>query len=240
MSDDEEIEYKKVGKYEVDIDNEIGSGSEGFVFLGREIASHTPIAAKKISLGEDEHSIQDAMKEAEALKKITLHPNIISFLGMERKKKHLWIFSEFCRLGDLNKYCIHNEVDLLQKVKFMCECTKAIDHLHGLSPPIVHRDVKPQNVLIVEDSERVIAKVCYFGLARISMSPTGSTINMRTLCGTEGYMAPEIFALLKGRSVEYNNSVDVFSLGVLYISLLEAKKGHALKPMESMLLLQYV
>lgn len=86
----------------------------------------------------------------------------------------------------------------------------ALKYLHGQTPPIVHRDVKPENIL-VQDREPMRVKLADFGLSKASDY-------LKTLCGTHTYLAPEVARYYGSTSVSdvrYTNSIDICSLGVV-------------------------
>ncbi|CAG2107727.1 unnamed protein product [Medioppia subpectinata] len=86
------------------------------------------------------------------------------------------------------------------------ELLECIQYLHGLDPPIIHRDIKSHNVLISQNNNRFL-KLCDFGLATdhrgLSMSHTLGV-------GTAKYMAPEV-----GFTTKYDIKVDIYSLGII-------------------------
>jgi serine/threonine protein kinase len=85
-----------------------------------------------------------------------------------------------------------------------------LTHLHGQTPPIVHRDIKPQNIL-VQSRDPLHIKLADFGLSKASD-------DLSTLCGTHTYLAPEIalyYQSSSAQAVKYKNAVDIWSLGVV-------------------------
>ena len=102
----------------------------------------------------------------------------------------------------------------------MRETASAIHHLHNHSPQIIHRDIKPQNILMTDIGGKHVAKLSDFGFAKLyDHSHSGSacyTSNKGTTC----YMAPEFFIYEEGE-LAYSASVDVFSLGLVYFAIKE-------------------
>ena len=160
--------FKKVDGFEVDIEQEIGHGQYSFVFIGRHSSTKELVAAKRIKVDEDDKEhVEDVMKEVQALQKIPPHINIVNFLSTERTATLLWIFTEYCREGDLHSYNKRHGLDEDQKMSIMIDCATALVHLHGLETPVAHRDVKPDNVLLVVSQGKLTAKLCDFGVAKV-------------------------------------------------------------------------
>ena len=95
-------------------------------------------------------------------------------------------------------------------------------HLHSQVPPLVHRDVKPANILITRASGSMVAKICDFGVAKVVEKQDGKTRLFGTYCGTEAFMAPELFIEDKN-ALTYSIKVDIYSLGLFFFIFLEAK-----------------
>eukprot|EP01130_Rhizamoeba_saxonica_P011382 TRINITY_DN4731_c0_g1_i2.p2 TRINITY_DN4731_c0_g1~~TRINITY_DN4731_c0_g1_i2.p2 ORF type:complete len:237 (-),score=71.00 TRINITY_DN4731_c0_g1_i2:950-1660(-) len=92
--------------------------------------------------------------------------------------------------------------------KYMFQMLDAIKYLH--SKGIVHRDMKPENVLFKDESKETL-KITDFGLSRV----VDDAVHMQTICGTPAYTAPEILA-----SEGYDKACDLWSLGVLLYVML--------------------
>ena len=103
-----------------------------------------------------------------------------------------------------------------QKISIMFQVTKGIATLH--SNGYMHRDIKPQNILIKKDGDNVIARVCDFGTARPDCN---STSILTGGPGTEYYRAPETENIKEGQHFpKYGTSSDVWSLGITFLELI--------------------
>ena len=218
------MSFRKVNGHEVDTDRRLGGGKYGDVFLGRNSETKTIVAAKRVWVDEDDkEEVEDVMKEVKVLEKIPPHKNIVSFLGTEQTDECLWIFQTYCNAADLNKFCLHNNVDLCDKMHILTECAAAIVHLHGLDPAVVHRDLKRENILIAKEKDTTTVKLCDFGVSRVASRDTsGATVYMGTFCGTGEFMSPELFPFERGTPISYKKSVDIFSMGLVCVALIEA------------------
>lgn len=112
------------------------------------------------------------------------------------------------------------DVTAAECVSIVCQCTSALTYLHGHNPPIVHRDIKPGNILIQERHLGYIhVKFGDFGLSK-------DYDNLSTICGSWRYLAPEMYQNRQyigaggNHRVTYTAAVDVWSLGVVVYELL--------------------
>ncbi|XP_070560775.1 MAP/microtubule affinity-regulating kinase 4-like [Ptychodera flava] len=202
--------YKKV--------KTIGRGAFGSVLLFNSLDKKDCFAGKKLSCDTPEKHTS-AMKEVMLLSKLE-HKHIVKIVDVittqssdGRNAWDVWLMMEYCTEDNLNRYMMQKNrlTDLHLKIELMTQMTDAVAYLHERNA--VHRDLKPDNVLITVKRGEVLAKVSDFGLSRIAESVTGRFI-METFCGTELFMAPEIY------KERYDEKVDVFSLGVIFIALL--------------------
>lgn len=140
------------------------------------------------------------------------HPNIVQFHGFTvRERTHIGIVMEFAVGGSLaNHIRISSQPSQIEILNILVDICTGLAVLH--SRGIIHRDIKPQNVLIQTKPQRKY-KICDFGFAKkdnaISMNQTTSVI------GTSFYIAPEVF-LREG----YTNSADVYSFGIMMWEIL--------------------
>ena len=91
--------------------------------------------------------------------------------------------------------------------------------------------IKPENVLLASHPDEMLTKIIDFGAAKTTVRNIKGTVAMGTVCGTPEYMAPELYEAEETGHGSYNKAVDIFALGLLYLLILEAKKGQKLKPL---------
>ncbi|CAL9218366.1 unnamed protein product [Arabidopsis halleri] len=184
----------------------VGEGSFGRVYKGRRKYTGQTVAMKFImKQGKSDKDIHSLRQEIEILRKLK-HENIIEMLDSFENAREFCVVTEFAQ-GELfeiledDKCLPEEQVQAIAK-----QLVKALHYLH--SNRIIHRDMKPQNILIGAGS---VVKLCDFGFAR-AMST--NTVVLRSIKGTPLYMAPELV-----REKPYNRTVDLWSLGVILYEL---------------------
>ena len=235
-------DFKRVGdsKFYVDTnrDNLLGQGAVGTVLLGYFGEEKRKIAAKKITVLDEEEFIREYERGGKILKRLR-HENIIRMHDSFREKVliggeahvNIWTMLEYCPLGSLAEYCRRTELSMRRKVKIMSECAHGLNYLHN-QVQIFHRNIKPKNVLISGTIDHNVAKLSSFGWARyLEYDFDGKTRRRNSLVGTEAYMPPEMFSQKQDdQTPSYKYNIDVFSLGLTYLALLGSAKGSRLRP----------
>jgi len=147
------------------------------------------------------------------------HPNITQLLGVYHSKSHVFLRMESGGPEDLGHRLLSRDsksgpprlLDAHKSKNIVVQCTAALAHLHG-EHQIAHRDVKPDNIILLEDNDNVICRLTDFGLAKIV---TGNAMS-RSMAGTLPYMSPEM--VLENKSNVFSS--DIWSLGVVFLDVL--------------------
>ncbi len=198
--------------YEVDFNGEIGRGSHGTVYKATKDGK--VFAAKKIS--SSSIGGKTIRKEIDIFRKLKPHENIVKVFDVVDDSGDLWVFSEYCKYGDLIKYARKDEFKHIRtKLEIMHQISTGIKSLH--EQKIIHRDIKPANVLLTEVSGKLTVKLTDFGIARI-LDPCAATSSMSTDVGSAYFLAPEFFK----SSVKYKKSIDIFSAGLTFLGIIQA------------------
>ncbi|OWM79409.1 hypothetical protein CDL15_Pgr022821 [Punica granatum] len=192
----------------------VGEGSFGKVYKGRRKYTSQTVAMKFIMKhGKSEKDILNLRQEIEILRKLK-HENIIEMLDAFESPQEFCVVTEFAQ-GELfeiledDKCLPEDQVQAIAKQLKSAACNLQVRALHYLhSNRIIHRDMKPQNILI---GAGAVVKLCDFGFAR-AMST--NTVFLKSIKGTPLYMAPELV-----REQPYNHTADLWSLGVILYEL---------------------
>jgi serine/threonine protein kinase len=207
---------KKFGRYEVV--RELGKGAMGVVYLGRDPVIGRLVALKTIRVAVEDDAEQKEfrerfLREAQAAG-ILSHPNIVTVhdVGEDPETKTSFIAMEYVEGKNLKELLKERaSFTYLRTAEIIGQVAEALSYAHRRG--IVHRDVKPANIIITPEGT---VKITDFGIAKIEKSNLTST---GQFLGTPNYMSPEQVTAeaVDGRS-------DLFSLGVVLYELLTKKK----------------
>ncbi len=204
-----------LGRYE--ISGELGRGAMGIVYKGVDPTIHRTVAIKTLRLTEFEEDELAEIKrrffrEAESAGLLN-HPNIVSIYDAGEEHDLAYIAMEYLEGEDLVKFTRkENQLPLREVLQIIIQVADALDYAHGKE--VVHRDVKPANIMRLMESGTV--KVTDFGIARITSSSKTKT---GVVLGTPSYMSPE---QVSGKKIDGRS--DIFSLGVVLFEMLTARK----------------
>ncbi|HEY4265808.1 MAG TPA: protein kinase [Micropepsaceae bacterium] len=208
-------EPTKIGRYE--IEGLVGEGAMAKVYRARDpdIARVVAVKVLKVELCIDEDYVSRFLREAKAAGAIS-HPNIVTVFDVGRFGDAPYITMEFLDEKSLaDAIAEHEKLPIKRVIAIGIQMARALDLAHRRG--IVHRDVKPGNILLMEKGE--VVKITDFGIARLDRSEDLNRTHAGTVLGTPRYMAPEQAA---GRAVD--GRADLFSLGVILYELLTGKK----------------
>ena len=200
------------GKY--DIQTKLGQGGSGIVYLAKKIGTNERYAIKTLSTDED-NAIKLLERETETLKRFN-HPNIVKFIeqGYETRHKLVYLVLEYLDGQDIKTY-FDSGIDLKTKFNLFKQIIDGISHAH--SKNIIHRDIKPDNIRIVDTDEQPQAKVLDFGIAIITTTILTNTIRSYH---TRLFCSPEQISL-EGVS----RDSDIYSLGMTFLYLLSTQEA---------------
>ena len=127
---------------------------------------------------------------------------------------------EFCEFGDLNDIYDKHELTGHQKLLLMKQIAQGVEYLHANN--IIHRDIKPPNILIASDAP-ITAKLTDFDFCKF-LEPSYDTSLMTTNVGTPHFKAPEFFRRNKQGAINYHRNVDTFAMGLTFLAMIQGNK----------------
>jgi eukaryotic-like serine/threonine-protein kinase len=200
--------------------SKIGEGGMGEVYLAEDTRLDRKVALKILpaEVASDPKRMQRFVQEAKAASALN-HPNIITIYEIDQKNSVHFIATEFIDGETLRQRNRHNRYNSAEALEVAIQIASALAAAHEAG--IVHRDIKPDNVMLRRDG---IAKVLDFGLAKLTApetsdpeSPTRKLIKTESgvVMGTAIYMSPE-----QARGMTLDARTDIFSLGVVTYELI--------------------
>lgn len=202
-----------VVKNRYELQKRLGKGSFGTAFLAIDRNTQRPCVLKQFSIQrvDDWKTLELFEREAKILKHLK-HPNIPAFLDAfvidGKRHRNYFLVQEYVQGKSLAQWIAEGRHFTAEEAhKIALKLFNVLNYLHRFSPPLIHRDIKPQNILLTEDNQVYLID---FGSVRNRLKPgDGSTV-----VGTFGYMPPE---QTRGRTVPAS---DIYSVGMTLIHIL--------------------
>ena len=195
------------GRYE--LEKLVGSGGMSNVFRAHDRLLERTVALKILheQYTRDDDYVERFRREARAVAKLA-HPNIVTVIDRGEQEGRQFIVFEYIDGQNLKELTRDGPLEVRDAIGLTLQVAGALSFAHNRG--LVHRDVKPQNVLLNEDGQ---AKVTDFGIAR-SLDVQGVT-HTGTVLGTSDYIAPE-----QARGQRVDPKTDIYSLGAVLYELL--------------------
>ncbi|KAJ2336597.1 Protein kinase [Coemansia sp. RSA 2681] len=199
--EDPKILYSKVKK--------IGQGASGNVYMAKSIRTGELVAIKQMDLAKQPR--KELLVNEILVMKESSHPNIVNYIeSFLLNSSDLWVVMEYMEGGALTDVIDNNKMSEVQIATVCREVCRGLSHLH--MQDIIHRDIKSDNVLLGEDGQ---VKITDFGFcAKLSEQRS----KRATMVGTPYWMAPEVV-----KQKPYGPKVDVWSLGIMVIEMIESE-----------------
>ncbi len=220
-------DHDTLGRYR--IERQLGRGAMGAVYLGRDPQIGRQVAIKTMALASEFEGAelvearQRFFREAETAGRLQ-HPDIVTIFDAGEDHELAYIAMEYLKGHDLQR---HTQSAQLLPLPLVVHIGERVAHAlaHAHSQGVVHRDVKPANVMV--DLAHGVVKVTDFGIARITDS---SRTRTGMVLGTPSFMSPE---QMSGRRVD--GRADLYSLGVMLFQLLTGQLPHRAESMAKLM-----
>ena len=215
---DDEALPLRIGPYE--ILGLLGEGAMGRVYRAREAQPPREVALKVLqALGSS--ALSRFRREVEMLAQLE-HPGIARLYAASDASSEAggppWLALEYVRGHDLLRHARERHLDLDARLRLLIEVCRAVHFAHGRG--VIHRDLKPGNILVDEDGQ---PKVLDFGIARLADGWSREVTQMGQVLGTVPYMSPE---QLSGNSAQVDARSDVYALGCIAYELIGGRLPH--------------
>ncbi|XP_065571946.1 uncharacterized protein LOC136034603 isoform X3 [Artemia franciscana] len=203
--DEKIVEKSEDGKY-IKYSAIIGTGAFKNVYKGYDTSTGGPIAWCELQNTRKGEERERFKAEAEILKGLN-HPNIVKYYDFWETKGTVVLVTEMMNSGTLKTF-LKNLNHIKPKVlkKYSRQILRGLNYLHNQNPPIVHRDLKCDNIFI--NGADASVKIGDLGLATFRVRST-----VKSVIGTPEFMAPEMY------EERYNEKVDVYSFGMCLIEM---------------------
>ena len=213
-----EVPGAVIGRYK--LLEKIGEGGMAVVYMAEQTEPiHRKVALKIIKLGMDTKSVIARFEAERQALAMMDHPNMARVLdaGATETGRPYFVM-ELVKGVSITEYCDQNSLSTKERLELFIQVCNAVQHAHQKG--IIHRDIKPTNVMVTLHDSKPVPKVIDFGIAKaINQKLTEKTLFTRYahIIGTPAYMSPEQAEL---SDLDIDTRTDIYSLGVLLYELL--------------------
>jgi non-specific serine/threonine protein kinase/serine/threonine-protein kinase len=196
----------------------LGEGGMGAVYLGEQLVPvQRQVALKVVHASlRSPNALARFTAERQALARLS-HPNVAQLYEAGTTPDGFPYFAmEFLPGDTLGDYCRHLRLGIRERVKLFVQVCQGVQHAHQKG--LIHRDLKPNNLLVADIGGQVVPKVIDFGIAKALDQPLTDSgeLTGAGAIGTPSYMSPEAFS----GDVDLDTRADIYSLGIVLYELL--------------------
>ncbi|MHC5010983.1 MAG: protein kinase domain-containing protein [Planctomycetota bacterium] len=219
----DELVGKEIGGYRVL--EKIGQGGMGAVYLAEQMSLHREVALKVLSekFTSDSNFVDQFVNEARAAGALN-HPNVVQVYDVGKETGRYYFSMEYVPGGSLEERLKDGTRDWREALNWLIDAANAL--IFAKAKEILHRDVKPDNLMVAEDGS---AKLCDLGLAKKSQD---DDLLAAGIIGTPAFISPEAIR----RKKDIDGRSDLYSLGCTFYRILTGKNPYAGKSVKEILL----
>ena len=212
---------------EFERDEELGRGAYGKVFKARYRGSmcaakeiHSILIDAAYTPAERRRLYDNFIRECDHCSKLN-HPNIVRFIGIYHPPQQLFPVMIMELMDEsLTTYTQKPNISFKRRMSILHDVAEGLSYLHSRNPPVIHRDLSPNNILLKHYSSFPFAKIADLGVAKvINVDDKGSKRYQTKVPGTMDFMPPETFT----DKPQYDVSLDVFSYGGIMLHTVNGK-----------------
>ncbi len=204
-----------VDGYTVKTAEVLGRGAFGIVFLASG-SQREDVAVKRLDI-RDAEIREKTSQDLTKLKSLN-HRNIVKIFNVHKEDDVLWVFMQFCELGDLNKFFLAKNPRRNTVLDIYLDISEGMVFLPHKN--VIHRDLKPANVVM--SGEPPVVKLTDFDVSRFLEEPYNTSL-MSSNVGTPAFKAHEFFVRSPHLGLTYRRSVDIYSMGLTFLAMMQ---GH--------------
>ncbi|HEX4456798.1 MAG TPA: serine/threonine-protein kinase, partial [Polyangia bacterium] len=204
------------GRYR--LDQRLAAGGMGVVYKGELVAIGKPVAIKFLhdALAAIPDLVKRFQREATAMSRLA-HPHLVSVVDSGLANGVPFLVMDFVSGRSLADVLAGGPLPAARAVGLTRQILAGVKHAHGMG--VVHRDLKPDNILVMADVEEDFVKILDFGLAKVVSSTETQLTNTGFAMGTPGYMSPE-----QARGTEADERSDLYGVGVILFHMVTGRK----------------
>ena len=223
----------QVGSHRVVIEKYLSEGGFAHVYVVRipKPSNKYDIAVLKRVAVPDKETLANMRTEVETMKRLKGHKHIVTYIDSHASQLkeggyEVFLLMEYCAGGGLIDFMntrLQHRLTEPEILKIFSDVTEGVACMHYLKPPLMHRDLKVENVLISTTGTTKLYKLCDFGSAAIARPAAKTTVEGRLIEDdiqrhtTLQYRSPEMIDVYRGQSI--NEKSDIWALGVLLYKL---------------------
>lgn len=204
-----------IGQYRVL--SRLGEGGMGEVFLCEQIQPiRRRVAVKVLKRGMQSQRIVERFMRERRILALMAHTNVARMLDAgETEDRRPFFVLEYVRGVPILEYCHVRKLELSQRLQLFLQVCAAVQHAHEKG--VIHRDLKPGNILVTDSDGLPQSKIIDFGISRVFQRYPGADTALREMTGSPEYMSPEQAGMGPD---QHDTRSDIYSLGVVLYQLL--------------------